>query len=101
MIHLRHLALEVCGVALREAAGDHELLAAALLMSRHLEDGIDGLFFGGVDEPTSVDDDDVRLIRSRSWDVAGDPGHPEHDLGVDAVLGAAEGDEVDGLLDRS
>ena len=49
---------------------------------------------GGIDEGAGIDDDDVRLGGIRGH------GHPglgqvaDHDLGIDQVLGATEGDEA-------
>ena len=85
-------------VALDEAAGDDELAGAAAggdLVLRHFEDGVDGLLLGGVDEAAGVDDDDVGV-----FGVGGERGaavveQAHHDLGVDEVFGAAEGDEAD------
>jgi hypothetical protein len=58
-----------------------------------VEDGVDALLFGGIDEAAGVDDDHIGisaligdLIRFET---------AEHHFGVDKVLGAAEADEVE------
>ncbi len=97
VIDLGDVLDEIAGVALREAAGDHELGGAGLLVLGHLEDGVDALFLGGIDERAGVDDDHVGTLGvvdqrvTRGLDLA------EHQLGVDLVLGATEGHEVDAL----
>jgi hypothetical protein len=60
----------------------------------HLEDGVDGLLLGGVDEAAGVDDDDLGVFGARGelGSVVVEEAH--HDLGVDEVFGAAEGDEA-------
>ena len=99
MIDLGHLARELVRVALREAPRDDEALAAAVgLVARHLEDGVDRLLLRLADEAAGVDDDDVGARRVVDVREAGALGDAEHHLGVDAVLGAAEADEVDRLV---
>ena len=63
-------------------------------MLDHLEDGVDGLLLGGVDEGAGVDDDDLGVFGSGGefGSVVVEEAH--HDLGVDEVFGAAEGDEA-------
>jgi hypothetical protein len=60
----------------------------------HLEDGVDGLLLGGVDEAAGVNDDDLGIFGARGefGSVVVEQAH--HDLGVDEVFGAAEGDEA-------
>jgi hypothetical protein len=56
---------DLVAVALDEAAGDDEALGAAAvgdLVLHHLEDGVDGLLLGGVDEGAGVDDEDVGVF---------------------------------------
>jgi hypothetical protein len=84
-------------VALDEATGyDYALGFAAvlLLVLDHLEDGVDGLLLGGVDEAAGVDDDDLGVFGAGGefGSVVVEEAH--HDLGVDEVFGAAEGDEA-------
>ena len=71
--------------------------APAFLYSRHLEDRVDALLFGGVDERARVDDDDVGALGRVDQRVAGGLDLAEHQLGVDLVLRATEGHEVDAL----
>ena len=89
---------DLVAVALDEAAGDDELLGAAsvgLLVLHHLEDGVDGLLLGGVDEAAGVDDEDLGVFGVGGELAAGGVEEAHHDLGVDEVFGAAEGDEAD------
>ena len=58
------VALDLVAVALDQAAGDDEALGLAAvlgLMPDHLEDGVHGLLFGGVDKGAGVDDEDFGL----------------------------------------
>ena len=92
--------LDFVAVALDEAAGYDDALGFAVIWAAdfvldHLEDGIDGLLLGGVDEAAGVDDDDLGV-----FSLGGEFGsvvveHAHHDLGVDEVFGAAERDEAD------
>src|SRR5262249_49121922 len=69
---------------------------AALLLPRHLQDGVHGLLLGAVDEGAGVHDDHVGGRRVRHHLVAAGLELADHDLAVDQVLGAAEADEADG-----
>ena len=74
------------------------LLGAAAvgdLVLHHLEDGVDGLLLGGVDEAAGVDDEDVGVFGAGGELRAAAMEQAHHDLGVDEVLGAAERDEAD------
>ncbi len=89
--------LNFVAVALDEAAGYDDALgfaAVLLLVLDHLEDGVDGLLLGGVDEAAGVDDDDLGVFGAGGelGSVVVEQAH--HDLGVDEVFGAAEGDET-------
>src|SRR5207247_6945731 len=83
-------------VALSEAARDDERAAAPrLLEPRQLEDRVHRLLARTVDEGARVDDEALGLL---GLGREGEPGlgeHAEHQLGVDLVLGAAEGREMD------
>jgi hypothetical protein len=60
--------LDLVAVALDEAAGDDEALGFAAvgdLVLHHLEDGVDGLLLGGVDEAAGVDDEDFGVFGAR------------------------------------
>ena len=68
---------------------------AALLVG--LEDRFDRFLLRGVDKRAGIDDEDIRFVRV-GRDLHSMRGHAaEHDLGVDQILGAAEGDERDPL----
>ena len=88
---------QIIAEALRKTARDDEGLASVAGFADFvgIEDSVDALLLRGVDERTGVDDDRVRL-----GGVVGDldaalEERAEHDLGVDKVLGAAEGDQAD------
>ena len=88
---------DLVAVALDEAAGydDAACLAAVLLLVLdHLEDGVDGLLLGGVDEAAGVDDDDLGVFGSGGEFGAVVVEQAHHDLGVDEVLGATERNEA-------
>src|SRR5450631_1022014 len=90
LIDFGHLGRQLFRVALRQTAGDHQSLAAPrLLVLGHLEDGIDRLLFGLADEAAGVDDDDLGGLWRRNQLVSRVGRVPEHDLGVDAIFGAA------------
>ena len=68
--------------------------AAVALELRHLEDGVDRFFLGVVDEGARVDDDDVG-VRGVGRDLVTRVARKaEHDLAVDEVLRATEGNEA-------
>jgi hypothetical protein len=56
---------------------------------RGVEDRLDRLLLGGVDEAAGVDDDDVRRVRGGGV-VTGGPKARGQSVGVGLVLGAAE-----------
>ena len=95
-VDLRNLRAQLVAIALRHAAGDDEALALAVLLELgHLEDGVDRFLLGLVDERAGVDDEHVGVGRVARQLVARLLGEPEHHLGVDEVLRAAEGDHAD------
>ena len=68
-------------------------LQPAFLM--RLQNRLDRFFLGRIDEGAGVDDQDIRFVS-----VGGDlhpslQNAPEHDLGIDQILGAAEADHPD------
>jgi hypothetical protein len=63
----------------------------------HREDGVDALLLGGADEAAGVDHHVVGVFGLDGEVTPRGLGHAEHHLGVDAILGAAQGDEVDTL----
>ena len=97
-VDLGDVAANLVAVALDQASGDDEALGFAAifaLVPGHLEDGVDGLLLGGVDEAAGVDDEDLGVLGAGSELAAGAVKQAHHDFGVDQVLGAAEGDEAD------
>ena len=96
-VYFGDVFLDLVAVTFDEAAGyDNTACLAAVLLFvlNHLEDGVDGLLLGGVDEAAGVDDDDLGVFGARSefGSVVMEKAH--HDLGVDEVFGAAEGDKA-------
>ena len=68
-----------------------------LLVLGHLEDRVDALLFGRVDERARVDHDDVGVIGRVDQRVAGRLDLAEHQLGVDLVFRTTKRHEVDAL----
>jgi hypothetical protein len=94
---------EVLAVALGEAAdGDDGLGLATVsrggLQVGGLEEGVDGVLLGGLDEAAGVDHDGVGVLGVLDEDEATGLEPPGQLLGVDLVARAAEGD--DGHLQR-
>ena len=80
--------LQLLAVALRQTAGDDQLLAAAL-RGGVLENRLGGFGFGRIDERARVDDDGVGATRVGLDPPAGGAEFGDHHLGVDQVLRAA------------
>src|SRR5438105_15110862 len=95
-VDLRDRLLELGAVLLHHAAGYDQSLDAVPLPPRYLEDGIDRLLLRCIDEAAGVDDHHVRC-----FEVVGDRDRrllaelTEHDLGIDEIFGAAQGDHPD------
>ena len=96
-VHLGELLENLLAVALGETARDDDTLEGAVLLEPGLvQDVVDGLLLGALDEGAGgIDDDDVRVDILRGELVARGHHLVEHDLGVQLVLGTAEGDESD------
>ena len=89
-IDFRDALDDFVAVAFDEASGDDQFLRrAGGFEARHLEDGVDGLLLGGVDEAAGVDDEDLGLFGACGQARAGAVQKPHHDFGVDEVFGAA------------
>ena len=89
-VHFGNALPDFVAVALHQAAGDDELFGrAGGLVARHLENGVDRLLLGGVDEAAGVDDEDFGLFGMGGQARAGAVEQAHHDLGVDEVFGAA------------
>src|ERR1700727_364417 len=89
-VDFRDVGADLVAVALYEAAGYDEALGAASigdLVLDHLEDGVDGFLFCGVDEAAGVDDEDVGVFGAGGELGAAAMEQAHHDLGVDEVLG--------------
>ena len=96
-VDLGDVSLDLVPVALHKTAGDDKLLRAAAvcdLVFNHLEDGVDRLLLGGVDERAGVDHEDLGVFGARRELSAAAMQQAHHDLGVDEVLGAAERDKT-------
>ena len=96
VVHLGQLGLELVAVARDEAAdGDHRAAAAALLEARGLEQRLDGLALGGVDEAAGVDEDDVGGVEG-GGDLRPVPDESRDEvLGIHRRLVAAERDDAE------
>src|SRR5579863_94253 len=93
-VDLRNQALQLGAVALREAAGDDQLLTATLARGM-LEDDFGGFFLCRIDEGARVDDDRIRASGLRFQPPAGAREFSDHHLGVHEVLRTTEADECD------
>jgi hypothetical protein len=60
----------------------------------HLEDGVDGLLLGAIDERARIDDEDVRIRRLWCHLVTSVASDAQHDLAIDKVLRATEGEKA-------
>jgi hypothetical protein len=82
--------------ALREAAGDYDFSHPALLL---LLDGvaycINRFGFGGCDEATGVDNDDIGVVGILVNDEAGLCDLRQHPFAIDHIFWTAEGDKSD------
>ena len=95
-VDLGHLLEDVPAVPLGEAAGDDEGAArAALLQFGQLEDRVDRLLAGAIDEGARVDDDALGVLGVLGERKSGLGQHAEHELGIDLILRAAERRQVD------
>ena len=95
-VDLGNLLPQLIAIPLRQAPRHHEpARRRRLLQLGHLENRVDGLLLRAVDERTGIHDDDIRVGRMRRQLVSRLPGKTEHDLAVDEVLGAAEGNQTD------
>ncbi len=93
-VDLRDLRLQLVAIPLAQAPRHHQAPAGAgLLQLRQLEDRIDRLLLGRIDERARIDDEHLRLGGIGRQHVARLLRQAHHDLGVDEVLGAAEGDK--------
>src|SRR5262249_21938778 len=94
-VDLGHRLEDVTAIALGEAAGDDERATGALFLElRELQDGVDRLLAGAVDEGARVDDEALGVLGPLGERESGLGQHAEHQLGVDLVLGTAEGGQV-------
>ena len=93
-VHLRQLVQNVLLVPLGHAAGDQDLLyLAGPLQLRHLQNVVDGLLAGGLQEAAGVHHHHVGPLRLRLDGVAGGLDRGHHLLAVHLILGAAQGDK--------
>jgi len=96
-VDLGQLPGEVGPVALGQAAGhDEPAQPPPAAQLRHLQDGVDRLLAGALDERAGVDHRDVGVLDPLGEGVAGAGQGAQHQLPVEAVLRAAERAEVHG-----
>jgi hypothetical protein len=82
-------------VDLSEPEADDEPAAGAVFLERrHLENRVDRLLLGRVDERAGVHHEDVGVGRVVRQLVTRLLSEPEHHLGVDEILRTTEGDET-------
>src|ERR1039458_3283270 len=95
-IHFGEFGADIAAEPLHQAAGDDQFPGAAdFLVLGHLQDGVDGLLFGGVDETARVDHEDVGLIGMGGEFVPSGDELTHHDFTIDEVFGTAQTDETD------
>ena len=93
-VHLGQLRPDVVGVPLSEAAGDQQLFQLALRLELpQLQNVVDGLALGRLDEAAGVKHRHVRALRLAGDNKARRPAQGHHLLGVYQILGAAKRDK--------
>ena len=96
-VHVRAGLEDAFAIPLREAAGNDDGLAAAVLLElAGAEDRGDRLLAGVLDERAGVDDDGVGLVDLDADVEAALVQLRGHDLEIDEILRAAQRDEADG-----
>ncbi len=97
LVHLGELIEQDISLPLGQAAGDDDPfdLPCPLTAQQFLDDAARFLP-GRIDEPAGIDDDQVGLLILGHKHEPVLRQQPEHPLGVDKILGAAEADERDG-----
>ncbi len=66
MVNLRNFLEKLVVIPFGKAPCHNKFLTASFgFQSGHFEDGIDRLAFGSLDEPTGINDDDIRLFLVR------------------------------------
>ena len=93
-----NVGADLVAVALDQAAGNNQprrLAAIGDLVLHHLEDGVDALLLGRVDEGAGIDDQDLGVFGALGELGAVVVQEAHHHFGVDEILGAAERDEAD------
>jgi hypothetical protein len=87
-VDLRHLLHDLEPVALGETPGDDQRATAPVLLELgRLQDRVDGFLARAVDEGAGVDDDALGVLGALAERETGLAQHPQHQLGVDLVLG--------------
>ncbi len=93
-VDLGDLPGELIAEAVHHAAGHQHPLDPLPLAADHLQDGVDRLLLGLLDEGAGVDHHRIRPVEVVDHLIAPAPQLSEHDLGVDEVLGAAQADHA-------
>ncbi len=95
-VDLRNILLDFVAITLDQASGNDEFPGFAVgLEAGHLEDGVDGFLFGGVDEGAGIHDEHVGGLGIADDAGAGVIEEAHHNFAIDEILGAAEADESD------
>ena len=93
-VDLGDLPGELVAEAVDHAAGHQHLLDPLALAADHLQDGVDRLLLGLLDEGAGVDHHRLRRVEVVDHLIAAPGELAEHDLAVDEVLRAAEADHA-------
>ena len=89
-VHLGNVLPNLVAVALDQAAGDDQLFGrAGGFVAGHLQNRIDRLLLGRVDEAAGVDDEDFGLFGMGGQAGASARQQAHHHLGIDEVFRAA------------
>ena len=93
-IHFRNVFLNFVAKALDQATGHNQLLGVSpRLQAGHIQNGINRLLLGRVNEGTGIDDDNVSILSLGSQVGACLHQHPHHYFAVNQVLRATQADE--------
>ncbi len=78
-IHFRDIPANLVAVALHQASGDDQLgCPPPGFVARHLQNRVNRLLLGGINKTARVDNQDLRLFRTRSQARTGAIQQPHH-----------------------
>ena len=94
-IHFGDFLANIAAIAFHQATGDNQFASPAdLLVFRHLEDGIDRFFLGGIDKAAGIHYQHFRLIGMGSQFVTFGHKLAHHDFTIDEIFGATQTDKT-------